>query len=921
MDRLTAYLRIPLQYTSGMKGLRWSANGEAIECGDGKTFAFPGEIRPFLEGFLAQRPLIHFAHILHLLCLLKESRTPFLGRNEELMPKAFSLAQRPYRNAGLFCALLCNKIPSVPDPPLMLSTDVFVLEAGASEPFFTLQNGDIPPLPPVVFEARVLFALSSHSFEEILHWFQYGRGPVQEAGEEIAQTVLLDKPRSLHGALAELIQRPRLSGAKPFVDQLVSALTLPPRRLQPLDLPLGGYSDVTTHGHVDQLLPSQFAFDDLDFVRRYAERELLYFRREEPNVPTREDLVVLLDQSVRTWGSVRLVLAAALFALGQLAERRRIPFSIAATSGDGALLDLLQIETAELHELIESSDLSPHPAAALERVLSEETPLARDIVLLTHPRNLDEPEVIAAAKRLHGDARLFAVAVNEQGTVELREMRNGASLPLSRFHVDLRRTAPPLRETVADPLTRWSGDVEPIPYPFRFGLADAKSLHFAFDAAGDWLLAATRGGFLYAIRTDGSHTEILPRGLVQGAIVSEVTQVIGVAGGFVVVSVQANQLFLLHYDFSARTCTAHRFAQVDRSLVPEVYYFRKLHTVVVRQKNDLSCIHLSTGDRKLMPAVARIRPQAWSHRRLQIDPLPLQGEGGPDTADAEWMWPKIAFDAGSGTIRLYYTSQLWGRFTPLSDNRPLLKGCKLVRADCQNRTLAALFVMPSGSIECHLFRGPEGIPFFSYSIRHDTSAFAALSSDGRLLAHQVGRGHVQIHNLLAAKIPQHVVSVGRFHPQIQVQLGTCWLSLRVGHLVHLLRWKSGRLYLSCGEWNRGFVATELQKAGISDNGSLAAEVPLPDFLPRDEGKRFRWVVQKDGFFAAVSRFGEVALFSRSGELLCMFFAFRRQIAGWMPDGTCYGPAALLGRPATPEALDKIGAVLWEAWQGGERTVV
>ena len=104
---------------------------------------------------------------------------------------------------------------------------------------------------------------------------------------------------------------------------MTGALTLPPRRLAYQDLPLGGYSDVTNRGKVEQLLLSQFALDEVDFFRRFAEHELLFYRREDPTNPTRQELVVLLDQGVRTWGNIRLVLAAALLALGKQASQRR----------------------------------------------------------------------------------------------------------------------------------------------------------------------------------------------------------------------------------------------------------------------------------------------------------------------------------------------------------------------------------------------------------------------------------------------------------------------------------------------------------------------------------------------------------------------------------------------------------------------
>jgi hypothetical protein len=85
-----------------------------------------------------------------------------------------------------------------------------------------------------------------------------------------------------------------------MVEPLLAALTLPPRR-PTSGAPAGGYADVATRGHPEQILPSQFALDDLEFVRRHAENELLYFRREEPRQDVREELVVLLDQGVRTW--------------------------------------------------------------------------------------------------------------------------------------------------------------------------------------------------------------------------------------------------------------------------------------------------------------------------------------------------------------------------------------------------------------------------------------------------------------------------------------------------------------------------------------------------------------------------------------------------------------------------------------------
>lgn len=918
MDRFLTYLRIPSAYSNGLRGLRWSSTGDALEFTKGNTFAFPAEVFQFLEGFVSQRPLIHFGYIIHLLYILKNLKwnTPFLDRSDNILASAFDTALRPYRNAGVFCAVLCKDIPPVPDPPLTLSTHTFQLEVGASEPIFAEQQGEMPPLSPVIFEVHILRELSSYSSEEILHWFRHGRGSVNEAGTDIAQAVLLDKPLSLHGLLADLAQHQRLSGAVPFVEQLVSALTLPPRRLDQSELPLGGYSDVSTRGQVEQLLPSQFVFDDLEFVRRHAERELLYFRREDPHVHTREDLVVLLDQGVRTWGTVRLVLTAALFALGRLAEHRKLPFLISATSGDGELLDPLQAAVAELHELIEASDLSASPGAVLERVLSEETGSVRDIVLLTHPRNLAEPDVIAAARRLPAHTRLFAVAVDDRGEVEFCVIRNGAPVLLSRFHVDVQRTAPPPKKTLEDPLTMWRGDVEPVPYPFRFGLAiDQKPIHLAFDTAGDWLLVVTHGGILYATRTDGSRTEILPRGLVQNTIVADVAQVIGVAGGFVVVSQRPDQVLALHYDFPTRTCTAHSFTPPQTPGVT-CCYLRSLHTLVVAG-SSIQCIQLSTGTGLCPPAAFK---NLVSH--IGAYRLPIQGEGEPFSPNSLWCWPQLSFDPENGTIRLQNVLPAWEEFTPLEDNQPVLKGQKLERADCQGYTLAALFKNPTNwavPAKLRLFRGPQGIPLASYLRSYDSHCFV-LSNNGGLLAHQVGRGHVQIRDVSTSKSILHVLSAGRYHPRVQVHLGECWLSIRIDHTVHVAHWDQGILVLKSGQWNEQMVWTMLKEFGLPTQREPTFSKRLPTFLPNDPGRRFIWATWNN-LVAVVDRFGEVAVFEATGELVCLFFAFRRQVAVWMPDGTCHGPMSLLGRPATPDALGKIGAALRAARERDERTVV
>jgi hypothetical protein len=425
-----------------LTALNWSVSGEALDYGDGQTFALGAELAIFIEGFATGRPLIPFVHLLHFLHLLEPgSHAP----SEDLAQLSYAFVQtgRLLRNAGALAAHLCAGVSSCDERVdvvalcRQLSSAPLMVEACARQTMLRRKRPALcPPLGPERFEKKLREALKALSHEEIEHWFRHGRGPVEEAAKEIARE-LAARPRSLSRALAALARRKRLAGAVSLVGHLEGALTLPPRRLEHQPLAVGGYADVTTRGHPEHLLPHQFALDGMEFLRRFAEREMLYFRREEPHAPASEDLVVLLDQGVRTWGDVRLVLSAAVLALGKMAVRKKVPFRFAVTSARGRVVDPLQEDDETIGEMLESSDLTPEPGLALERVLEDRAAGARDVVVLTHPRNLSEENVIAAARRVSPGTRLFALTVDGHGAVSLSELRHGDPAKLKQFRVNI----------------------------------------------------------------------------------------------------------------------------------------------------------------------------------------------------------------------------------------------------------------------------------------------------------------------------------------------------------------------------------------------------------------------------------------------------------------------------------------------------
>jgi len=76
--------------------------------------------------------------------------------------------------------------------------------------------------------------------------------------------------------------------------------------------------------------------------------------------------------------------------------------------------------------------------------------------------------------------------------------------------------------------------------------------------------------------------------------------------------------------------------------------------------------------------------------------------------------------------------------------------------------------------------------------------------------------------------------------------------------------------------------------------------------------RFVQHVEYDGPCFLIDRYNHIAVLGRSGELLCLFYVTREEVAAWLPDGTRLGPRRLIGGEPTPGAGERIAAVLRSA---------
>jgi hypothetical protein len=679
-------------------------------------------------------------------------------------------------------------------------------------------------------------------------------------------------------------------------------------------LPVGGYADMATHGEVEHILPSQHALDELEFLRRFAERELLFFRREEPPAQNRQEVAVVIDQGVRTWGDVRLVLAAAALALGKQAAARQQPFRLAATSNAGRLLDPLTAEDEVLGELIEASDLTFNPGAAVEAVLEQPADGLRDVVLLTHQRNLREADVLTAARRAGPRDRIFAVTLDEEGAAAISEVRHGAAVTMRRFRVEFNPAKPP--PPPAEPLTRWTGAVEPVPFPFRFGTT-GDIAHFEFDYDAHWLLTAGADGMLHLWGLDGQEREVLPRPFVDGHLRKQVSLVTGVRGGFALTGTLQSNSFVAHYDIARRHCHAW---SLEASSPFFAFYAPAEHCIVLlvspRPQAPTAYVVDLTTQELLTQAQASQRPRAASALDvLRAAPTRWSAHTwyhyreSPD----EVVLGDYRITPASGTITYRTTRTDDHSFVPEADGKPLLAGATLLEAQAAGGILAVEARLRDRSHRLMLFRGQDGTVLYERRIdpKLDQIRRFLLSRDGRWLARErVGRIAATRIDAPAAEVTTLAM---RDRSAIAMYLSerSVLLALDRHMHCHLISWNDEMVEFTYERGPGGGTPLEHDAFRKAFAGSAlvvanrASAAPLPIYDP----ERFVAVAARAGICFALDHFGQVAVFDSDRELLCMFMVHKDRIAAWMPDGTRVGSSTLGLGPETPAGKGRLAQVL------------
>ncbi|GAB2813582.1 ribosomal protein L7/L12 [Ferruginibacter profundus] len=155
----------------------------------------------------------------------------------------------------------------------------------------------------------------------------------------------------------ELMSNPQTFQAGALIKPIWAGFNIPIFNAHPSEQPLGGVSDLSNKGDFDKLLVSEFANDDLIFMNRIANNEALYLHREMPPVKDKLHRTILIDISLKNWGTPKILAYASYIAIARhpkaLTESRAFVVgnycTPVACNDAGAIIDGLQKVDAGLH--------------------------------------------------------------------------------------------------------------------------------------------------------------------------------------------------------------------------------------------------------------------------------------------------------------------------------------------------------------------------------------------------------------------------------------------------------------------------------------------------------------------------------------------------------------------------------------------
>lgn len=219
-----------------------------------------------------------------------------------------------------------------------------------------------------------------------------------------------------------------------LIRHLWGGLHIPVHNKHTGEQPIGGISDISNKGTFDRLLLSEFAYDDLTLMNRLANNEALYIQREIPPENNQFERFILIDVSLKNWGTPKTVAFSVALAIA-LHPKNTLLCRIFVVGQQS-----FEIDYTSLNGLAEAQIIL-HPgldaAAGIHHFFADFTPSKdKEVLLITHKDTLLRPEMLKAVHAYEKNIR-FLIHTDEVGKIEIYQRNAGSKRLLQTLLPDL----------------------------------------------------------------------------------------------------------------------------------------------------------------------------------------------------------------------------------------------------------------------------------------------------------------------------------------------------------------------------------------------------------------------------------------------------------------------------------------------------
>ena len=299
--------------------------------------------------------------------------------------------------------------------------------------------------------------------------------------------------------IQELIEEPKTFQVGSLIKRIWSGLKIPMRHLSPGEQPIGGISDMTNKGDFNKMLLSEFANEDEVFMNRVANNEALYIQREIPPEENIFERIILIDTSLKNWGTPKVLAFASAIAV------IRHPKAHSECKVFALGQNIIPISLNKVDEVVENlNHVSPvlEVSGALEKFFNEEhTEKDLEVFFMTNQENLANQNL----QRIIHDNRdrlKFLVTTSADGELNFYKHHKG-----TRKHVQ--KIMLPLQELWANPPQRQRGNKfsgigkkasVPFNYPVLFPTPINKIATFLYE--GEFFILSNKRQLLRTYLSD-----------------------------------------------------------------------------------------------------------------------------------------------------------------------------------------------------------------------------------------------------------------------------------------------------------------------------------------------------------------------------------------------------------------------------------